>query len=1198
MLLHLEPARSSTWLLGAVMIVLVGTQPRVVSAECPSAEYRDEASSVPWPAVPASVSAAWPRDEPAVTWDLASSLATIPYMGDASLSSAQEQLGCPHLEPDLANWHDPTTWGGSVPLPPDDVTLPEGTAVLVSSCSLAETGVYGTITVPPTSRLVFADAAIELRAQGVSVQGSLQAGSETCRLRGQVTITLHGARVDSPAPTYKGIDVGMSGQLDLHGALFHPTWTRLAATAETGDTTLLLQHCVSWEPGQTLFIATTSFKDSRDFNRNDEAEIAAVRCLHTPQGTFGEVTLGAGLQFPHWAGMGSYQAEVGLLSRAIVVRGSSDDSEPTDTSSTRCTDASSPVEFFPCEGNYLTGFGGHIQVAGEGRVSGVELQRMGMTNVLGRYPLHFHMLGNRGSSSYATDNSIHRSYYRCVVLHHTNFLVVARNVAYDSIGNCMYLESGLEEQNTLEFNLVAHVHSIGRPIIDRGQFLDDISSSPALLIPVDKAASCFYISNAYNRFVGNAGSGGYFGMSFVGLQAPMGAAARHLCVDDDAAAVDLAAALGMAVSSCADVTSACNDATNGEAVRGACCSTCQAMPNSRPVLLADGNSMHSTAYFWNLASGVYIGGNLYYSDPTSDDEHMIYNAGRDLSRTRKPADDQGIDVWLTFSNTKLSLVNVAVGDWAVRSEWHNLEVHDVADRSANVFGDVWLDNVLVNCRTGNPTHTTDGSGRTDEMFDAASYKAFRGYDTGQRHILTDWQFSNCAHPSGQYWALPIGVNVPQAQLAIAGSQYITEPNRNTLVGKDVGQKDRFGWAFHGVLDADGTMFSLGSPSIGGSARYPPSVVAAGGTGAAADHDAIDWWSLDWDGSCEVREMTFPFVVCLQRDRTLGSIELFQEPAKNDDDDYFNVIAGRVAHFGQTLEQGIVRSYDPTISGPYNHRDRGGWYVWFESGSPQAFTVDTIQLPTSHPLLLLAISYPPGTTFNVRATTARWCTPRAGRKLCEEEYTAVDSVAAIRASLGNVYHYDEVTGHLYLPIVQNSNKDLSAGTGIWQPTPSDVFDRGGLSLMGRTSSGYAIEVIANCAAGTTSGYCDVEPSVPPLTCPQGESPVGIDRCGNSGGSPSPTPVPEEGTSSDLPESEPMEEDVDPQLEDGGSPSPTPVPEEGTSSDLPESEPTEEDVDLPQSEDELNKASGAKSRARCGMFCIAFATIALASCFETS
>lgn len=49
-----------------------------------------------------------------------------------------------------------------------------------------------------------------------------------------------------------------------------------------------------------------------------------------------------------------------------------------------------------------------------------------------------------------------------VAIHGTNNLLIKDNVAFDIIGNCFYLEDGVEEYNWFEGNLAAFVHIIGR----------------------------------------------------------------------------------------------------------------------------------------------------------------------------------------------------------------------------------------------------------------------------------------------------------------------------------------------------------------------------------------------------------------------------------------------------------------------------------------------------------------------------------------------------------------------------------------------------------------------------------------------------------------------------------------------------------------------------------------------------------------
>ena len=204
----------------------------------------------------------------------------------------------------------------------------------------------------------------------------------------------------------------------------------------------------------------------------------------------------------------------------MEVQGSAADSEPTDTTPIACTTSRWALgsDSVPCANSFLTGFGGHVLVMGQGRVSGVEFFRMGQTNQMARYPLHFHLVGNAGTGGARAsmrDSSVHRSFYRCVSVHGTNNALISENVAYDAIGHCFYLEDGIEQDNTFEYNLASFVHPIGMPaaISTSGQTCEDIVQSDTLTLPADSAAAGFYITNGQNTIVGNAASGGWAGFA-------------------------------------------------------------------------------------------------------------------------------------------------------------------------------------------------------------------------------------------------------------------------------------------------------------------------------------------------------------------------------------------------------------------------------------------------------------------------------------------------------------------------------------------------------------------------------------------------------------------------------------------------------------------------------------------------------------
>ena len=412
------------------------------------------------------------------------------YPGGAAADARRE--ACPHEQAGLLDWHDGASWeDGVVPTPNGSpATLAAGAKVLLSSCSLlpgggamasAADGSFGIITVPASSELIFADAPIALRAAGIVVEGALRVGSASCPFRAAISVTLTGAR-PSPKPAASDVAVKgvyVTGTLDAHGTVFHPTWTRLAATAAAGERVLLVQDRLNWRAGARIVLTTTAKKDARDWHENEELTVAEVLTVPSLGSDVTALTLTAPLAKTHYGGF-EYQAEVGLLSRNVLIQGD-ELSEPTDATPLACSidkddsetaalaagfsssSLSKRCSTFPCD-NHLTGFGAHVMVAGSvavGRVSGVEFFRVGQTNVVARYPFHLHHVGAAGAHSYIRSSSVHRSYYRCITVHGTHNATVRENVAYDAIGHCYYLEDGVEEDNDVSFNLAAHVHTMG-----------------------------------------------------------------------------------------------------------------------------------------------------------------------------------------------------------------------------------------------------------------------------------------------------------------------------------------------------------------------------------------------------------------------------------------------------------------------------------------------------------------------------------------------------------------------------------------------------------------------------------------------------------------------------------------------------------------------------------------------------------------
>jgi hypothetical protein len=577
---------------------------------------------------------------------------------------------CPHDASGLSDWHDRDTWPDRVvPKPGENVNIPVGKSVVVRS---SPNGVLGKVTIPATSSLILGrsgsagNAPILFNSTGIEVVGSLVAGSPDCPIDWpRLEITLHGSRgattqINADRPMWrKGIAV--TGTLDLHGAPLARSWTRLSAEAAAGASSVSLQDSVDWPPGGEVLITTTALKDSRDWHRND------VRTLNSRGNGGTKLFLSSPLSARH-AATSDYQAEVAYLTRTIVVQGAEQDSRPSNRKAS-CSDPTPGLQLggntWPCPNAFLDGYGAHVIAMGTSsvlRVSSVELRRVGQTNVLGRYPLHMHLMSDAGRHSYVTGSSIHETYYRCAVLHGTNGATLDDNVAYDAIGQCFYLEDGTEERNTLSSNLAAHVHFIGKPArANSFQFLDDVvADAETLTQPADITASGFYISNAYNTVINNAASGGWAGFTFPHLKRPIGSNANA-----------------------------------------------RMSPAQRPVLAFDGNSAHSSAWWWGAAGVVYVGGKLELRYPNNPSSPLLYNPGRGSRHdtckvwsSDKKSCRAGDEAFLRFTNTKIFLsVNNAFANWGARSEIIGFSFYDLG-LSANLLGVHRMSKGVMACRTG------------------------------------------------------------------------------------------------------------------------------------------------------------------------------------------------------------------------------------------------------------------------------------------------------------------------------------------------------------------------------------------------------------------------------------------------------------------------------------------------------------------
>eukprot|EP00039_Didymoeca_costata_P033682 m.43637 g.43637 ORF g.43637 m.43637 type:complete len:1732 (+) comp9991_c0_seq1:353-5548(+) len=281
--------------------------------------------------------------------------------------------------------------------------------------------------------------------------------------------------------------------------------------------------------------------------------------------------------------------------------------------------------------------------------------------------------------NFMNDCTVRDSLYRCVSIHGTNGVEVSRNVAYNIVGHCYYLEDGVEERNRITHNLASHIHPIGTPAAGGAQVGAIFRETDDVRNPADHAAAGFYITNAHNYFYGNAASGGWTGFSFPNVPLPLGA-------------------------------------FNGLDFQFY-------NPMARQELLFDGNTAHSEGNDWINGNCMYVGGRLTHLE----DGRLFYHSGRN---TRSTLGLRQETVGNVFTNTQLFLCRRGLNHWGNDVDVIGYEIIDMI-QGATLFGSAYLHKGLIVAQSSNPAAS-----------DLYSHLGFQFYDTWTQTMLDDVIFRN------------------------------------------------------------------------------------------------------------------------------------------------------------------------------------------------------------------------------------------------------------------------------------------------------------------------------------------------------------------------------------------------------------------------------------------------------------------------
>jgi hypothetical protein len=325
-------------------------------------------------------------------------------------------------------------------------------------------------------------------------------------------------------------------------------WTRLAASASSNQSYIDLRVPVQWRPNDLIVIASTSW---------DQEESEAIRVENVTNNGY-RVILQKPLKHEHLGDGWSEDGHETHLESCIPVNRSAEasmcatadlTSDNRGLSEAACLaaapgkcmyhsgrgwyDTGDQIEEYSAEVGLLTS---NIRIGGDmplskieqfgvqivwhargdnraiGRMSNVEVFNAGQGLKLGKYPIHFHLIGDV-SQSYIRSVSVHHVFNRAIAIHGVQNLRVQDNFVFDSRGHAIFLEDGTETGHIIERNAVIVV----RPVWS--------------LLLVDQSPSAFWIVNPDNIVRDNAATSSHYGFWYRALPKPDGVSGQEQADD-------------------------------------------------------------------------------------------------------------------------------------------------------------------------------------------------------------------------------------------------------------------------------------------------------------------------------------------------------------------------------------------------------------------------------------------------------------------------------------------------------------------------------------------------------------------------------------------------------------------------------------------------------------------------------------------
>ncbi len=216
-----------------------------------------------------------------------------------------------------------------------------------------------------------------------------------------------------------------SARMELHGAPLSRSWVKLGEDARPGDVHVLLAEEVQgWRAGDQVVVTAAKKRPLRgSYRQNPDAAGSELRRITRIEGR--RVQLDQPLAAEHF-GSGQFRSEVANLSRNVIVESADPD-----------------------------GVRGHTlyHAFSQGGISYARFAHLGKEGLLGRYAIHFHLVGDTMRGSQVLGAAIVDSHNRWITIHGTEYLLVRDCVGYRSVGHGYFLEDGTEVYNLLDRNL-------------------------------------------------------------------------------------------------------------------------------------------------------------------------------------------------------------------------------------------------------------------------------------------------------------------------------------------------------------------------------------------------------------------------------------------------------------------------------------------------------------------------------------------------------------------------------------------------------------------------------------------------------------------------------------------------------------------------------------------------------------------------